>query len=96
MTSARGLGRRHIGISLAALTYSGACCAARNRRPLQRCPTEHRTANLYQDVLLALRESNAFGICMSIDGTSPNGGCDVAATELATHNLIVKSVQNLP
>jgi hypothetical protein len=58
--------------------------------------TEHRTANLYQDVLLALRESNAFGICMSVDGPSPNGSCDVAATKWATHYLIVKSVQNLP
>jgi hypothetical protein len=57
---------------------------------------QHLIANLDQELLPGLWDRNAFGICMSFDGSSQDGGCDTAANKPVTHHLIVKPVQNLP
>ena len=62
----------------------------------QQSAAQHRKANLYQQVLRPLWDRIAFGICMSIDGTSQHGDCDAVASGFVTHHLIVKPVQNLP
>jgi hypothetical protein len=85
-----------MGMQSAATNYSGARRTGCGLRSLHISPTQYLITNLDQEVLPAMWDRIAFGICTRIDETSKSCACDTAASKFVTHHLIVKPVQNLP